>query len=135
MEAKKNNPKEAKQYFDNKLAFTTGPAELKDMIDKKLGVQIVDVRQAEDYAEGHIPGALNLPKSEWESLRGLDETKQHIVYCYSAVCHLAAKAASFFASKGFSVMEMDGGMDQWREYDYPVESSAESEESTRKKSA
>jgi len=37
------------------------------------------------------------------------------------VCHLAAAAAVEFAAKGFSVMEMDGGMRAWREHELDIE--------------
>jgi hypothetical protein len=32
-------------------------------------VNIVDVRASEDYAEGHIPGAVNLPKAQWHDAK------------------------------------------------------------------
>ena len=56
-----NDPVKAKEFFEDKMAFTTGPVELERMM-KNNEVNIVDVRAAEDYAEGHIPGAVNLPK-------------------------------------------------------------------------
>src|SRR3989344_8915229 len=121
---KRNEPQKAKQYFDNKITFSIGPAELKNIMDNNLDAIIIDVREAKDFAEGHIPSAINLPHAEWKTLRGLDKEKQHIVYCYSAVCHLAATAAAFFASKDFSVMEMDGGIEQWKAYNYPLETAA-----------
>ena len=44
------------------MAFTTGPVELERMMKNKE-VNVVDVRAAEDYAEGHIPGAVSLPRT------------------------------------------------------------------------
>jgi 3-mercaptopyruvate sulfurtransferase SseA len=55
----------AKKYFADKLAFTTGPVELERWVRQGQPVNIVDVRASEDYAEGHIPGAVNLPKDQW----------------------------------------------------------------------
>lgn len=52
----------AKKYFQDKMAFTTGPVELEQWFKQGEPVSIVDVRATDDYAEGHIPGALNLPK-------------------------------------------------------------------------
>src|SRR5215510_1963162 len=49
------DPAEAKAYFEAKMAFTTGPVELERMM-KNSEVNVVDVRAAEDYAQGHIPG-------------------------------------------------------------------------------
>ena len=116
----RNDPAKAKEFFEAKMAFTTGPIELERMI-KKSEVHVVDVRAAEDYAEGHITGAVNLPKDRWETLIGLRKDKLNVLYCYSHVCHLAAAAAVEFAAKGFSVMEMDGGMRAWREHELAIE--------------
>ena len=50
-----NDPVKAKEFFEDKMAFTTGPVELERMM-KNNEVNVVDVRAAEDYAEGHILG-------------------------------------------------------------------------------
>jgi rhodanese-related sulfurtransferase len=84
------------------------------------------VREAEDYRKGHVPGAANLPPDRWESLEGLDKNALNVLYCYSEVCHLAAKAAVEFATKGYSVMEMNGGFEAWKEHDLEIESDVSS---------
>ncbi len=119
---KPKNPKSAKTFFESKMAFTTGPVELNSMIKENKKIVIVDVRAAKDYDEGHIPGAINLPKESWGGVRGLDKNKTNILYCYSQVCHLAARAAVEFSSLGYPVMEMEGGMDAWRKSNFDVES-------------
>jgi rhodanese-related sulfurtransferase len=115
------DPQKAKEYFEAKISFTTGPVELERMMKQGENINIVDVRAAEDYAEGHIPGAVNLPKDKWHSLDGLRKDKTNVLYCYSHVCHLAATAAVEFASKGYPVMEMDGGFRAWKEHDMEIE--------------
>ena len=116
------DPARARTYFENKMAFTTGPVELNRMIESRENhINIVDVRAAEDFAKGHIPGAINLPKDSWENPQGLSKDKTNVVYCYSQVCHLAANACLGFASKGFPVMELEGGFETWKEYDMEVE--------------
>ena len=102
------------------MAFTTGPVALERMIEHDE-VNVVDVRAAEDYAAGHIPGAVNLPKDQWPTLTGLRKDKTNVVYCYSHVCHLAAEAAVEFAAKGFPVMELEGGWRWWKEDGFQVE--------------
>jgi rhodanese-related sulfurtransferase len=116
-----NDPAQAREYFERKMAFTTGPAELKYLLEQGAHPNIIDVRRPEDYAQGHIPGAINLPEEHWNTLKGLSKDRQNIVCCYSAVCHLAARACISFARHGFSVMELDGGMESWREYEYDEE--------------
>jgi len=115
-----HDPAKAKNFFEAKMAFTTGPVELERMM-KTNEVNIVDVRAAEDYAEGHIPGAINLPREQWNSLNGLRKDKTNVLYCYSIVCHLAAAAAVEFSSKGYPVMELDGGWRWWEEEGFTVE--------------
>ena len=114
------DPAKAKDYFEAKMAFTTGPVELERMM-KNREVNVVDVRAAEDYAEGHIPGAVNLPKDQWQTLKGLRKDKVNVLYCYSHVCHLAATAAVEFADKGYPVMELDGGWRWWKNDGFEIE--------------
>jgi rhodanese-related sulfurtransferase len=115
------DPVLAKEYFEQKLSFTTGPVELDRMIKSGEDIIVIDVREREDYIKGHIPGALNLPKAEWSSLKGLSKDKTNVLYCYTAVCHLAATAAVEFAGKGFPVIELEGGFEEWKEHDLDIE--------------
>lgn len=116
------DPLKAKAFFENKVNFSTGPVEVSQLIRSGDNhMTIVDVRAAEDYEKGHIPGAINLPKGTWENAQGLTKDKSNIVYCYSHVCHLAAKACVEFAGQGFPVMEMDGGFQAWKENELDVE--------------
>ena len=116
----KSDPARAKEYFEDKMAFTTGPAELQRSI-KSGEVNVVDVRAVEDYRKGHIPGAKHLPKAAWATLQGLDIDKPNVLYCYSQVCHLAATAAVEFAGQGYSVVELEGGFAGWKENELPIE--------------
>jgi rhodanese-related sulfurtransferase len=117
-----HDPARARAYFEQKVAFTTGPVELDRLI--KSGdnhIAVVDVREAEYYAKGHIPGAINLPKGTWDNPNGLSKDKTNVVYCYTQVCHLAANACVALASKGFPVMELEGGFETWKEYELDIE--------------
>jgi rhodanese-related sulfurtransferase len=100
-------------YFQQKLAFTIGPVGLNRWIKESTDLHVVDVRDAEDYRKGHIPGSVNLPKDRWTTNAGLARGKTNVFYCYSMTCPLAAEAAAHFAKKGFPVMELIGGFDEW----------------------
>ena len=117
----RNDPQKAKEYFEKKMNFSLGPMEVQYYRDSKTPMNIVDVRRARDYEKGHVPGAVNLPEERWETLQGLSQDKPNILYCYSVVCHLAAKAAVYFAGRGYSVYEMDGGFESWKDYGLEVE--------------
>jgi len=117
-----HDPARAKAYFEDKLAFTTGPVELDRWIkSRENNLVIVDVRAEEDFEKGHIPGAINLPKDQWENPQGLSKDKTNVVYCYTQQCHLGANACVRFASRGFPVMELDGGFEAWKENELDIE--------------
>ena len=116
-----NNTQRAEDYFANKNSFTTGPMEVSKKIENGDNVLIIDVKTAEDFLKGHVPGAVNLPEEQWPTLQGLCRDVPNILYCYSQTCHLAAQAAQLFARQGYLVMEMDGGFKAWEENNLEVE--------------
>lgn len=115
------DPAAALAYFQQKLAFTMGPVELRRRINERADLHVIDVREMEDYHRGHIPGALNLPKDRWTTNSGLAKGKVNVFYCYSATCPLAAQAAAYFAKRKFPVMELLGGFTEWGERGFEVE--------------
>lgn len=115
------NSEKASEFFTAKLNFTTGPFELDAMMGHHDNINIVDVRARGDFLKCHVPGAKSLPQEMWEDATELSKYDVNIFYCYTEVCHLAARAAKFFADKGYSVMELDGGFDQWQKFGLPVE--------------
>lgn len=116
-------PARALSYFTDKMAFSTGPVELDRMRREGVPLVVADVRAAEDFHQGHIPGAINLPQGSWSNPAGLSHDTTTVLCCYSEVCHLAAAAAVELAGQGYPVMEMDGGMAAWRENHLAVEKS------------
>ena len=120
---KANQPTEAADFFRKKLIFTLGPMDIE--LARKNGrtteLVLIDVRAADDYKEGHIPGAINLPENDWSTLKGLSRGKLNVFYCYALTCHLAARAALFFAEKGFPVSELEGGWEDYKEHELEVE--------------
>jgi rhodanese-related sulfurtransferase len=110
-----NDPRRAEEYFANKNAFTTGPVEVSRRIEKGENIVIIDVREEEDFRKGHVPGAVSLPESQWQTLQGLCKDVPNILYCYSQTCHLASRAAQLFSHEGYMVMEMEGGFEAWEQ--------------------
>ncbi len=116
-----HDPGRARAWFEDKLAFTTGPVELERMIKSNENIVVVDVREPEDFAKGHVPGALSLPQDKWDTLGGMSREKTYIFYCYTQTCHLAAQACAKFAGRGYPVMEMEGGFAAWKAAELDIE--------------
>jgi len=114
------DPRQARDFFAQKLAFVTGPYELDGQIKRLEPITIVDVRLPGDYQAGHIPGAINLPQGKWHTLAGLSKDRTTVIYCYSQTCKLAAAAAVEFSSAGYAVVEMEGGFEAWQKNQLPV---------------
>ena len=72
----------------------------------------------EDFEREHVPGAVSLPEDEWSMVGILKQDLLSVIYCYSADCHLAARAAVAFAKAGYPVREMDGGFKAWRKHGF-----------------
>ena len=77
------------------------------------GVQLVDVRSKEEYAQGHLRGATLVPMSGLEAgSRALRTDAPVIVYCLSGA--RSARAAKFLVQQGFTdVRNMRGGIRHW----------------------
>ena len=117
----KPSPSVAMDYFQRKMDCSCGAVELKHWLEEKAAVRVIDVRRLEDYRNGHIPGALSLPKEKWENVQGLSKDQTNVIYCYTQTCHLAAAAALSLAKQGYSVVELEGGYDNWKNAGLPVQ--------------
>jgi rhodanese-related sulfurtransferase len=116
-----NTPEKAGQFFTERLDFILDPAAVNEQIENDDDIMVIDTRATEDFIKGHVPGAINLPKGQWDDTSGWPNDWSLIIYGYSPTCHLAAHAAIAFANQGFSVMEMEGGFATWKENKLPVE--------------
>ncbi len=124
MEIKKitDETKKAREFFQQKFSFMSSPFELnrkiKDFIED---VNIVDVRDYDDYIDGHIPYAIHVPFGDLENhLVMFEKDKLNIVYCESQYCSLAYKTAYVLADKGFKVKVLSGGIYIWKKLGFDV---------------
>ncbi len=79
---------------------------------------IVSVRSPEDYAKGHIPGAINIPWKQIakpESLAMLPADQPIVVYCYTG--HTGQIAATVLRMLGYDVQNLKFGMMGWTQND------------------
>lgn len=84
-------------------------------------VTVLDVRPSDEYAAGHIPGALNVPLAELEHiLPRLAPDTEIVAYCRGPYCIYAHQAVAALRQRGFNARRMDGGLPDWREDGLPV---------------
>jgi len=90
------------------------------------GLVILDVRTAEEFSAGHIPGAINVPHDALEArLSQLPELRDRdvVVYCRSG--RRAALALEVLKRHGYSrLLHLSGDMEAWTQASRPVERSA-----------
>ncbi|MFD1663419.1 ArsR/SmtB family transcription factor [Streptomyces caeni] len=86
---------------------------------------VLDVRPAEEYQAGHIPGALSIPVEELaERIDELPEGAEIVVYCRGEYCVLAYDAVRLLKARGRRAIRLDDGMLEWRLAELPVETGA-----------
>ncbi|WP_316569644.1 rhodanese-like domain-containing protein [Neobacillus sp. YIM B06451] len=79
---------------------------------KKNEVKILDVRTPEEYNGGHIPGSELIPLQVLDGMaENLDKDADYLIVCRSG--NRSQQASELLAAKGFSVLNMDGGMNAW----------------------
>ncbi|WP_041917716.1 rhodanese-like domain-containing protein [Dehalococcoides mccartyi] len=100
-------------------------AEAKSLIDRNVvsaDFIILDVRTPSEYAQGHIPGAVNLDyyASFEASLSAFDKTKTYLVYCRTG--NRSASAARLMLDNGFAaIYNIQGGINVWISGGLPLE--------------
>lgn len=85
-------------------------------------VTVLDVRPPEEYAAGHVPGALNVPVRELEAQLGkLPRAQEIVAYCRGPYCVLAFEAVARLRARGFRARRLEDGFPEWRSAGLPVE--------------
>ncbi|MER7991281.1 metalloregulator ArsR/SmtB family transcription factor [Streptomyces noursei] len=87
-------------------------------------VVVLDVRPAEEYRAGHIPGARSLPVEELTArIDELPEDTEIVVYCRGEYCVLAHDAVRLLTDLGRRAVRLSDGMLEWRLSELPVDAS------------
>lgn len=85
-------------------------------------VQLLDVRTPDEYAVGHIDGAININVQSDDfseiAAKSLSKDSTILVYCRSGRRSMAA--AEILAKLGYKMLNLKGGIIEWEENDFPV---------------
>jgi rhodanese-related sulfurtransferase len=97
--------------------------ELSKRLRRTDDVLVLDVRPVEEYAAGHIPGAVSIPVTELKRrLKELPQNKEIVAYCRGSFCAFAPEAARYLHEKGFRTHVLAAGLPDWEAAGLPVES-------------
>ncbi|MFG6490955.1 rhodanese-like domain-containing protein [Microbacterium sp. P03] len=89
-------------------------------LSEREGVPLIDVREPDEYAAGHVPGAVNLPMSTiGERLDDLPDG------AFDVICQVGGRSGRVvqaLEARGYDVTNVDGGTGEWIQSGYPLES-------------
>jgi rhodanese-related sulfurtransferase/DNA-binding HxlR family transcriptional regulator len=110
-------------YFTAKDDMEPVPApELLERAKKGL-VTVLDVRPPEEFAAGHLPGAVNIPIGELSRrLAELPKRREVVAYCRGPYCLMSYDAVELLRRKGLKARRLKDGLPEWRLAGLPVES-------------
>lgn len=96
--------------------------EFSDIISDDPEVQILDVRTPAEYAEGHIYNAINVDvkSAQFEKQVEVAVSKEHLVAVYCRSGRRSKTAADFLVSKGYEVVDLNNGFNEWQSLNLPV---------------
>jgi rhodanese-related sulfurtransferase len=121
-------PAAAHAHFARRLAVETDCSDVHHDLARHgadAGFVVVDARGADDYAAGHVPGAISLPHGSITdaTVASLPRDQLLVTYCWGPHCNGATRAAARLAALGFRVKEMLGGYEYWLRDGYDIEPS------------
>jgi len=84
-------------------------------------VTVLDVRPEDEFALGHLPGAVNIPLRALEKrLSELDPASEIVAYCRGPYCVLSYEAVAALRARGFKARRLEDGLPEWRAAGLPV---------------
>ena len=96
-------------------------AELQQHLNHKE-IVLLDVRPAQEYENGHLPGAVSMPLAELKSgLDKLSKRRKIVAYCRGRYCVLAAEAVAILKKAGYKALRLEESVYEWRLAGLPVE--------------
>jgi ArsR family transcriptional regulator len=104
-----------RSYFHNRDGLE--PVSRKELLQRlrKKTVIVLDVRPPDEFALGHVPGAVNIPLRALEArLSELDSAQEIVAYCRGPYCVLSYEAVAALRARGFKARRMEDGLPEWR---------------------
>lgn len=112
-------------YLDGRDALQ--PVSFKELqrLVRDGDVTVVDVRPADEYAAGHLPGALSIPVADLgRRLREIPRRREVIAYCRGRYCVYSLEAVTLLRKRGYRARRAHEGLPDWKAAGLPVETGA-----------
>jgi ArsR family transcriptional regulator len=85
-------------------------------------VTVLDVRPEDEFALGHLPGAINIPLGKLKDRLGeLSAEREIIAYCRGPYCVLSFEAVAALRARGYLVRRLEDGYPEWKAAGLPIE--------------
>jgi rhodanese-related sulfurtransferase len=108
---------------DQKLKFVS-KEKILEMLENKKDIKLVEVLSPKNFAEGHLPNAINIPAEDIEQKADSllpDKAQMVVVYCSSFTCTASTSVARKLQSLGYTnVLDFKGGKADWQAADLPL---------------
>jgi rhodanese-related sulfurtransferase len=117
-------PEQSAAHFEAQFTFETDCWDTHDALScGSPGFVLLDVRSPALFAEGHVPGAVNLPHAKIiaSKMNEYPRSTLFVTYCAGPHCNGAARGAARLARLGFAVKLMAGGMTGWIDEGFELE--------------
>jgi len=101
-----------------------GPVAPSDLMKsaKRGLVTVLDVRPADEFRAGHLPGAINVPIGQLERfLAELPKDREVVAYCRGPYCLMSYEAVEKLRKRGWRARRLQDGFPEWRAAGFPVE--------------
>jgi rhodanese-related sulfurtransferase/DNA-binding transcriptional ArsR family regulator len=110
-----------RSYFDNRDSLEPVSRDELLKLSRARAVTVLDVRPPDEFALGHLPGAVNIPLRELEArLPELNPSQEIIAYCRGPYCVLSYEAVAALRAQGFKVRRLEDGLPEWRAAGLPI---------------
>ena len=110
-----------RSYFYNRDSLE--PVSREELLKRSRAgeITILDVRPEDEFALGHLPGAVNMPLRKLEiRLSEFDPTQEIVAYCRGPYCVLSYEAVAILRARGFKARRLEDGLPEWRAAGLPI---------------
>src|SRR5713226_3830601 len=108
-------------YFRARDEFE--PVSREELLDRLRSgtATVLDVRPEDEFAHGHLPGALNIPLAQLERrLTELSADREIVAYCRGPWCVLSFEAVALLRQRGYRVRRLEDGFPEWKMAGLPI---------------